>query len=207
MIIFIKTRKNNTIIKIEIKVWRRANMDEKKFAIKETVSAEEVKMLRKKLGLTQRDFAGLLGCSKPTVERLEREGTVTKGPMALLMTLLDRDAEYIQTLMIPPRELPVRIWYMYKDTPCTLIDVDEMQKIVHIRNYVDNIQFRAFGIKENPTIEDYNEFLESRCFPRTRDKMKLILRELNVPFYQPMMIIEKTEGRMAEDDFWIRIER
>ena len=34
-------------------------MDEKKFAIKETVSAEEVKMLRKKLGLTQRDFAGL----------------------------------------------------------------------------------------------------------------------------------------------------
>ena len=27
-------------------------MDEKKFAIKETVSAEEVKMLRKKLGLT-----------------------------------------------------------------------------------------------------------------------------------------------------------
>ena len=28
-------------------------MDEKKFAIKETVSAEEVKMLRKKLGLTQ----------------------------------------------------------------------------------------------------------------------------------------------------------
>ena len=102
MIIFIETRKNNTIIKIEIKVWRRANMDEKKFAIKETVSAEEVKMLRKKLGLTQRDFAGLLGCSKPTVERLEREGTVTKGPMALLMKLLDRDAEYIQTLMIPP---------------------------------------------------------------------------------------------------------
>ena len=55
--------------------------------------------------MTQRDFAGLLGCSKPTVERLEREGTVTKGPMALLMKLLDRDAEYIQTLMIPPREL------------------------------------------------------------------------------------------------------
>ena len=120
---------------------------------------------------------------------------------------MDRDAEYIQTLMIPPRELPVRIWYMYKDTPCTLIDVDEMQKIVHIRNYVDNIQFRAFGIKEDPTIEDYNEFLESRCFPRTRDKMKLVLRDLGIPFYDPYLIIQKTEGRMAEDDFWIRIER
>ena len=97
-------------------------------------------ILGKKLGLTQRDFAGLLGCSKPTVERLEREGTVTKGPMALLMKLLDRDAEYIQTLMIPPRELPVRIWYMYKDKPCTLIDEDEIQKIVNFRNNVDNIK-------------------------------------------------------------------
>ena len=27
------------------------------------------------------------------------------------------------------------------------------------------------------------------------------------PFYDPIMIIEKTEGRMAEDNFWIRIER
>jgi len=48
MIIFIETRKNNTIIKIEIKVWRRANMDEKKFAIKETVSAEEVKIVARR---------------------------------------------------------------------------------------------------------------------------------------------------------------
>ncbi len=37
--------------------------------------------------------------------------------------------------------------------------------------------------------------------------MKLILKDLDLPFYDPMLIIEKTEGRMAEDDFWIRIER
>ena len=51
------------------------------------------------------------------------------------------------------------------------------------------------------------ELLESRCFPRTRDKMKLILNELNIPFYDPYMIVEKTQGRMAEDDFWIKIEK
>ena len=140
-------------------------MEEKRFALKETVSAEEVKALRKKLGLTQRDFAKLLGCSKPTVERLERDNTVTKGPMVLLMKLLDRDVEYIQTLVIPPKEFPVRMWYMYKDTPCTLIDVDEMKKIVRIRNYVDNVQFTAFGVKEHPTIEDYNEFWNPDVFP------------------------------------------
>lgn len=37
--------------------------------------------------------------------------------------------------------------------------------------------------------------------------MKLILKDLGLPFYDPIMIIEKTEGRMAEDDFWICIER
>jgi putative transcriptional regulator len=37
--------------------------------------------------------------------------------------------------------------------------------------------------------------------------MKIGLRELGIPFYDPLLIIEKTAGRMAEDDFWIRIER
>ncbi len=107
---------------------------------------------------------------------------------------------------IPPRKLPIRMWYMYKDRPCTLIDVDEKKQIVCIKNYVDNLQFRAFGCNTKPNIEAYREFLESRCFPRTRDKMKLQLKELDVPFYDPYLIIKKTQGRMAEDDFWIKIE-
>lgn len=40
-----------------------------------------------------------------------------------------------------------------------------------------------------------------------RDKMKIHLQALGIPFYDPMLIIEKTGGRMAEDDFWIDIER
>ena len=64
--------------------------------------------------------------------------------------------------------LPVRMWYMYKNKVCTLIDVDEVKQIVQIKNYADNIMFRAFGSNQKPDIEDYREFLESRCFPRTR---------------------------------------
>ena len=51
------------------------------------------------------------------------------------------------------------------------------------------------------------EFIESRCFPRTRDKMKLQLRELGLPFYDPLMIIGKTQGRMAEDEQWMEVEQ
>ena len=85
--------------------------------------------------------------------------------------------------------------------------MNEPERKVKVKNYTDKIMFRAFGVVETPDYDQYLEFLESRCFPSSRDKMKLILKDLDLPFYDPMMIIEITEGRMAEDDFWIRIER
>lgn len=182
-------------------------METRNFAINDYVTSEEIKKLRKKLHLTQKEFAQLVGSSKPTIERWEREDTQIKGPIVLLVEMLNHDVDYVLSLEIPPKELPVRMWYMYKSKPCTLIDVDEAKKIVRIRNYVDNVQFAAFGCNKEPDIEDYVAFLESRCFPRTRDKMKLELRELDIPFYDPYLIIKKTQGRMAEDDFWIKIEK
>lgn len=48
-------------------------MEEKRFAVEATISTEEMKRIRKKLDLTQKGFVGLLGCSKKTVERWEKE--------------------------------------------------------------------------------------------------------------------------------------
>lgn len=101
----------------------------------------------------------------------------------------------------------MRIWYMFHQEICSVIDVDEYARKLKLYNYTNDPIKRAFGKEDMPTFEQYEEFLESRCFPRTRDKMKLILRDLELPFYDPLMIIEKTSGRMAEDNFWIRIER
>ncbi|MDE7009288.1 MAG: hypothetical protein K2P07_14215 [Lachnospiraceae bacterium] len=110
-------------------------------------------------------------------------------------------------LAIPEKVYPLRLWYMSGDQVSTIIDVDEQNRKVEIHNYTKDYIARAFGVIERPSFEDYEAFLESRCFPRTRDKMKLVLEDLGLPFYDPFMIIEKTEGRMVEDDFWIRIER
>ena len=90
---------------------------------------------------------------------------------------------------------------------CSIIDVNDMTRQVILYNYTDNLLFRAFGKNERPTYEDYEAFLESRCFPRTRDKMKLMLKEYDLPFYDPFLIVEKTGGRMEEDDFHLEIER
>lgn len=179
-------------------------MNEKKFIIPENVTSEEIRLTRKSLGLSQKDFARLLGCSKPTVVRMEASNEPITGPMVLAIYALN---EMGTKVILPDMKYHLRIFYMYKSSICTIIEVDEINEKVEIINYKDNIMFQAFGSNKNPTYEDYNAFLESRCFPRTRDKMKLELERLNIPFYDPMMIIEQTQGRMAEDDFWIKLER
>ena len=112
-----------------------------------------------------------------------------------------------RTYILPEKKLPLRLKYMHQQNLCTLIDVDELRQVVEITNYTTNVMFRAFGVNDTPSYEEFQEFLESRCFPRTRDKMKLVLEDLNLPFFDPLLIIEKTQGRMAEDDFWIEIVR
>ncbi len=186
---------------------RERDRKENLFTTPQYTTAEEIKKIRTQLKLTQKEFASLINCSKPTVERWERSKTVITGPVVFILSMLEKYPEYVKEIRIPERTTLLRLWYMYKQKVCTIIDVDEMNQRVKITNFTNSVIMRAFGAEEHPDYSAYVEFLESRCFPRSRDKIKLVLRDLELPFYDPLMIIEKTEGRMAEDDFWIKIER
>lgn len=130
-----------------------------------------------------------------------------KGPIVPLLHLINEYPQLEEEMIFPEKKYSLWLWYMERNHIRTVIDVDERLRKIKIYNYTHDLIKRAFGRDEHPTYEYYEIFLESRCFPRSRDKMKLILKDLGLPFYDPFMIIEKTEGRMAEDDFWIRIER
>lgn len=101
--------------------------------------------------------------------------------------------------------IKMRMDFMYDDELCSVIDVDFRNQKVYVENKTDEIILTAFGVNKNPDWETFNEFLESRCVPRTRCQIKEILRENGMDFYEPLQIIEKTQGRMAEDHHWIRI--
>lgn len=103
------------------------------------------------------------------------------------------------------RFVTMRMKFMYYDTLCTTIDVDFMHRKIFIINYTNDIIHRAFGVVKHPTWEDFELFLESRCVPKSRSNIKSILRDLGVSSYDPLQIIEKTNGRMAEDNQWIEI--
>ncbi len=182
-------------------------MKKRIFITPQYTTAQEIKRVRTQLNLTQKEFAELVNCSKATVERWETSKEPITGPITLLLDMLEKNAQYVADIKVPEKRKPIRLWYMHNRNVCTLIEVDEMNREISIKNYTEHLMFRAFGAIECPSYDMYIEFLESRCFPRSRDKLKLVLQDLNLPFYDPFMIIEKTEGRMAEDDFWIRIER
>ena len=92
-------------------------MKDKLFAVPEYTTAEEIKTLRKKLKLTQKEFAELIGCGKSTIERWETGKEVIKGPVVLLLQMLEKYPDYPKQLQIPPREYPLRLWYMYQQKP------------------------------------------------------------------------------------------
>ncbi|MCD8154359.1 MAG: hypothetical protein LUF78_06715 [Clostridiales bacterium] len=95
--------------------------------------------------------------------------------------------------------------FMDNNGICTIINADFKNEQVTIENKTDDNLHRAFGVNETPSWADFEFFLEDRCFPRTRDKLKLVLKDIGVDHYDPLTIIRKTQGRMAEDTQWIEI--
>jgi len=179
----------------------------KAYAIPDSMESRHIRSIRLQLGMTQAEFALYAGVSKKTVEHWEKDGTVVHGPVITLARILIERPELVEYFNLPEQKSPLRLSYYFRNELCTIIDVDEVRRKVQIRNYTNRVQHRAFGQNETPGYDDYVEFLKSRCFPDTRDKMKLELRKLGIPFYDPMLILEKTEGRLEGDEFHIQIER
>jgi len=104
----------------------------------------------------------------------------------------------------PGKDYTLRMTYMYKQFPCTLIDVNFLDQNIRILNKTNDMLRRAFGAIENPSWIDFENFLKERCFPATRGNAKELLKQLGITDYDPMQIVEKTRGRTAEDDMWLK---
>lgn len=101
----------------------------------------------------------------------------------------------------------VQYEYFDGEELCSTIVCDFTEKVVKVQNHTDQILKTAFGISENPSWEEFLEFLEERCVPRSRDNVRGFLAGLGLFEYDPIAIVEKTHGRMAEDAQWLKIKR
>lgn len=89
---------------------------------------------------------------------------------------------------------------------CTLIYADKTEHDLCVENYTDNLVKTAFGKTVLPTWADLESFLEERCIPRQRAGLREYLEALGLDEYDPLAIIKKTKGRMAEDDQWLEVK-
>lgn len=100
-----------------------------------------------------------------------------------------------------------RILFYNKDKVTTAIDVDGVSEEIRIKNFSDINIFRAFGVNEKPNWQEYLEFLEDRCTPRTRYNIKEILRDLGLESYDVEEYVKKTHARCYDDRNWISFEK
>ena len=99
----------------------------------------------------------------------------------------------------------MEIHYYNGDTLCTLIYADKTVQDLCAENYTDNLVKTAFGKNALPTWADLDAFLEERCIPRQRVGLREYLEALGLDEYDSLAIIQKTKGRMAEDDQWMEV--
>ena len=112
----------------------------------------------RKKALSEQDIATIIEmqkCGKTTQEIAEHFGVSRQTISKYLNSPLDDS--YV-----------MRLDFMFRQKVCTEIYVDFEHKKIRIVNRTDDIMKRAFGVNENPTWEDFEAFLEDRCFPRTR---------------------------------------
>lgn len=89
---------------------------------------------------------------------------------------------------------------------CTVIYADFTDKTLVAENYTDFLVKTAFGQKNTPNWDDFMSFLEERCVPRQREGLQDYLEALGLDCYDPLEIVLRTEGRMAEDQQWLSVE-
>ena len=99
----------------------------------------------------------------------------------------------------------LQLQFYHGDSLCTTILADETAEKVLIENHTSDPLYTAFGVNNNPAWQDYQSFLEERCIPKSRAGLQEYLNAIGVDEYQPLEIIRKTKGRMAEDRSWLEV--
>lgn len=51
------------------------------------------------------------------------------------------------------------------------------RKYCGVKNHTDQILKTAFGRQERPTWDDFIEFLEERCVPKSRENINILLKK------------------------------
>lgn len=99
-----------------------------------------------------------------------------------------------------------RLRFYEVDRLCTIIYADFTDETLAAENHIDDPVKTAFGNNPLPDWADFQRFLQERCVPKERAGLREYLESLGLAEYDPLEIIQKTGGRMAEDNQWLEVQ-
>lgn len=176
-----------------------------KYVFPSKLNADEFKLIRESVGFTKEELASFCGVNWRTIHRYENGDKIADGPIVRLMYMLYLNVVEKEMFELPKQGYQTRFLYKCGELICTVIDVDDTNKRVKIKNFTKSTRLRAFGDNTEPTYDDYCSFLEERCIPKTQHLIKEYLNDLGIPFYDPYLIVLKTKGKLEGDNFSLEL--
>lgn len=114
-------------------------------------------------------------------------------------------SEFIRSKKLLGHKL-IKLSVFDSDCLCSVICADFSDKTVKHEDYTNDCMKTPFGNNKNPDFSDFENFLKERCIPESRAGIKEYLDVLNLDSYEPLEIIKKTKGVMAEDNIHLELE-
>lgn len=135
----------------------------------------------------------------------QREVDLTFDGETVTLSRYLRGPEFAERKLAQNHE--IRILRLYDENDlCSTIYADFTHQTVVVENQPVSHVKTAFGNNLLPSWDDFQSFLAERCVPLQRAGLREYLEALGLEEYDPLAIIEKTGGRMAEDQQWLTIE-
>lgn len=81
--------------------------------------------------------------------------------------------------------------------------MDNINRTVRLNQYSKYKHLRMF-MKDEITVDEVLDWIEERCFPKTRANCKEILSMLGLEVYDAIDIAKATHGLLMDDYIWIK---
>ena len=99
-----------------------------------------------------------------------------------------------------------KMQYMYKNRLVAEYAFDVAKNKVYITQVGQELMDKPFGDLKAVSMKVFENFLESRCFPKQRHGCGDLLNALELETYDPFAIVAKTYGRQWDDYYWLKYE-
>lgn len=165
-----------------------------------------LKERRKKLNLTQKELAEQTGLNIRLIQDYEQGHRDLAHASVLnayrIAAALNCNVDDLIEDDLPAKQydgLRMSVYYCAEKTA----DVHVSKNKVFVKRYTRNAVKQIFFADQMNTFQ-LSKVFESRLWPRNRDNIDIILKSMDLEFYNPLEMVRKTHGRMYNDHIWFK---